>query len=177
MTHDIAIRPEAPADFEAIRTVHAEAFGQPDEADLVERLRDDGEFVAALSAVRDGHVVGHIVFSRLPITAVNRKIAGAALAPLAVLPRWQRHGAGSVLVRSGLRHCAGLGIEAVVVLGHPTYYPRFGFSATLAQQLQAPFSGPAFMATALLPEAGEHLRNGATVRYARAFGTEDPSRR
>ena len=75
MTRDIAIRPEAPADFEAIRTVHAEAFGQPDEADLVERLRDDGEFVAALSAVRDGHVVGHIVFSRLPIRAVNRKIA------------------------------------------------------------------------------------------------------
>ena len=170
---DIAVRAEAPADFEAIRTVHAEAFGRADEADLVERLRGDGEFVAALSAVCDGRVVGHIAFSRLPITAPGREITGAALAPLAVLPRLQRQGVGSALVRAGLRRCAELGIEAVVVLGHPTYYPRFGFSAALAQQLQAPFSGPAFMAQALVADALAGLREGGTVCYAAAFGIAD----
>ena len=112
-------------------------------------------------------MVGHILFSHLPIVAASGVIAGAALAPVAVLPPFQRQGIGSALIHAGLRDCAELGSEAVVVLGHPAYYPRFGFSATLAQRLAAPFSGPAFMALELVPLA---LSDGGTMRYPAAFG-------
>ena len=167
MSARVSVRVETPDDFAAVRIVNREAFGQADEADLVEQLRDDGEVVASLVAEVDNAVVGHILFSRLPIHTSARKIAGAALAPVAVLPRFQRLGIGSVLVRSGLRHCAESGCEAVVVLGHPAYYPRFGFSAALAERLDAPFSGAAFMALELAPGA---LADGGAVRYAAAFG-------
>ncbi len=160
-------RVETPADFAAVRIVNREAFGQPDEADLVERLRTDGEVVVSLVAERESAIVGHVLFSRLPIVVGEREIAGAALAPVAVLPRFQRQGIGSALVRSGLRHCAESGCEAVVVLGHPAYYPRFGFSTALAERLDAPFSGAAFMALELAPGA---LADGGAVRYAVAFG-------
>ena len=161
------MRAETPADFAAIRAVNVAAFGQADEADLVERLRCDGEAVTSLIAERGGRIVGHILFSRLPIVATNRVIAAAALAPVAVQPSFQRQGVGTTLIHAGLRCCRELGIEAVVVLGHPTYYPRFGFSATLAQRLEAPFSGAAFMALELVPQA---LDGGGAVRYPAAFG-------
>ena len=163
----VSVRVETPADFAAVRVVSREAFGQPDEADLVERLRGDGEVVASLVAEADNAIVGHILFSRLPIVASAREIPGAALAPVAVLPRFQGQGIGSALVRAGLRRCAESGSEAVVVLGHPAYYSRFGFSAALARRLDAPFSGAAFMALELAPGA---LADGGTVRYAAAFG-------
>ena len=162
-----SVRVETPADFAAVHIVNREAFGQPDEADLVERLRADGEVVVSLVAERESAIVGHVLFSRLPIVVGEREIAGAALAPVAVLPRFQRQGIGSALVRSGLRRCAESGCEAVVVLGHPAYYPRFGFSAPLAERLDAPFSGAAFMALELVPGA---LADGGAVRYAAAFG-------
>ena len=161
------MRAETPADFAAIRAVNVAAFGQADEADLVERLRCDGEAVTSLIAERGGRTVGHILFSRLPIVAANREIAAAALAPVAVQPSFQRQGVGTALIHAGLCRCRELGIEAVVVLGHPTYYPRFGFSATLAQRLEAPFSGAAFMALELVPQA---LDGGGAVRYPAAFG-------
>lgn len=164
----ISIRAEAPADVAAIRAVNSEAFGRADEADLVDRLRTDDVVVASLVAENAGRVVGHILFSRLPTSAEDREIVGAALAPVAVCPPVQRQGVGSALVRAGLQRCRDLHIEAVVVLGHPTYYPRFGFSAALARRLDAPFSGPAFMALALVPRA---LDAGGTVRYPAAFGT------
>ena len=167
MAVGVSVRVETQADFAAVRAVNREAFGQADEADLVERLREDGEVVASLVAEVDNAVVGHILFSRLPIVASAREIAGAALAPVAVLPRFQRLGVGSALVRAGLRRCAESGSEAVVVLGHPAYYPRFGFSTALAERLDAPFSGAAFMALELVPGA---LADGGVVRYAAAFG-------
>ena len=167
MSARVSVRVETPDDFAAVRTVVSEAFGQADEADLVERLREDGEVVASLVAERDDAIVGHVLFSRLPIVAGDREIAGAALAPVAVLPKFQRQGVGSALTRRGLRHCAESGSEAVVVLGHPAYYPRFGFSTALAERLDAPFSGAAFMALELVPGA---LADGGAVRYAAAFG-------
>jgi putative acetyltransferase len=113
-------------------------------------------------------IVGHILFSHLPVhTSDGAIVPAAALAPMAVLPAYQRSGVGSALVRAGLQACADGGAQAVIVLGHPEYYPRFGFSAEAARGLRAPFSGPAFMALELAPGA---LPADGEVRYARAFG-------
>lgn len=165
----IAIRPESPDDREAVRAVNRRAFGGDEEADLVERLHADGLVIASLVAVAGDEVVGHILFSTLPIDLPAGKIRAAALAPMSVLPSHQRRGIGSALVRAGLAACRDAGIEAVVVLGHPEYYPRFGFSAALAQALHAPFSGPALMALELRPGA---LAVGGRVEYPKAFGLE-----
>lgn len=166
MGHFFRVRPEDGADFGAIRTVNREAFGTVAEADLVDALRANGDAALSLVAENDSGVVGHILFSRLPIRASTRDVAAVALAPMSVLPQWHRCGAGSALVRAGLDRCREAGLEAVVVLGHPAYYPRFGFSARLAAPLQAPFSGPAFMALELVPGA---LSAGGVVRYPDAF--------
>src|SRR5690606_24499893 len=94
-------------------------------------------------------------------------LCAAALAPVAVLPAFQKRGIGGELIRAGNARCAALKLDAVIVLGHADYYPRFGFSAEAAESLQAPFSGPHFMALELKPGA---LKGGGEVRYAQAFG-------
>ena len=157
------IRPAARADVAAIHAVVAAAFGQPDEARLVDRLRADGDTLVELVADKDRAIVGHILFSRLGIGA----LAGAALAPVAVAPAHQRGGIGGALIRAGLDRCRQRGVPAVVVLGHPAYYPRFGFDAALAAPLAAPFAGPALMAIELTPGA---LAGGGALAYAPAFG-------
>lgn len=161
------IRPAAPRDYPAIRAVIRHAFGRADEADLVERLREDGE-VAAEFVHGDEHVItGHILYSRLPIEREQKTLQAAALAPLAVAPAFQKQGQGGALIEAGNARCRDLGLAAIVVLGHPHYYPRFGFSARAAAALDAPFSGESFMALELAPGA---LQAGGRVRYARAFG-------
>lgn len=146
------------------------AFGGDDEARLVERLRGDGLVRVSLVAIEDGEVVGHVLFTDLAVSVDGRRLRALCLAPLSVRPDYQRSGVGSMLVREGLRQAAQAGFEAVLVLGHPDYYPRFGFSAALAQKLAGPFSGEAFMALELAADA---LRGRAgTVVYPDAFGIE-----
>jgi len=162
------IRPEIPADHAAIREVNRLAFGGGDEARLVAALRAGGYVRVSLVAEEGGRVVGHILFGDLPIVTAVGTVEALALAPLAVLPSHQRRGIGSLLVREGLRACREAGHRIVVVLGHPEYYPRFGFSAGLAWRLKSPFSGPAFMAAELVPGALEGV--GGEVRYPPPFG-------
>lgn len=167
----IEIRPEAAADFAAVAALNRAAFGGEEEAQLVYRLRRAGLVIAALVAAEDREVVGHILLSDLRVeTDTGAVIRAAALAPMAVAPDRQRRGIGSRLVDAGLQACRDAGIELVVVLGHPGYYPRFGFSAARARHLRAPFSGPAFMALELAPGVLDGVR--ATVRYPDAFGLE-----
>jgi putative acetyltransferase len=161
------IRDVTPRDHAAIRAVIQHAFGQAEEADLVEQLRVDGDVVVELVEEGDGALRGHILYSRLPIEHGRETMQAAALAPVSVLPAFQRAGIGKALTQAGNARCAALGLSAIVVLGHPDYYPRFGFSARAAESLEAPFSGPAFMALELQPGA---LRAGGRVRYAKAFG-------
>jgi len=161
------IRPAAANDFAAIRNVITHAFGRADEADLVEQLRKDGEVLCELVAVSDIAVEGHILYSSLPIAQAGQSLAAAALAPVSVLPAFQNNGLGGALIRAGNERCAAIGCAGIIVLGHPDYYPRFGFSAEAAAALEAPFSGPHFMALEL--QAGA-LSRGGRVRYARAFG-------
>jgi putative acetyltransferase len=154
-------------DYPAIRAVLRSAFGQDEEADLVEQLRADGDVLVELVEAEAEALRGHILYSPLAIERGGEPLQAAALAPVAVLPAFQRSGVGGALIRAGNARCAALGLDAIVVVGHPDYYPRFGFSAAAAESLEAPFSGPAFMALELKPGA---LKAGGRVRYAKAFG-------
>ncbi|MGH6951983.1 MAG: GNAT family N-acetyltransferase, partial [Vitreimonas sp.] len=156
-----------PRDYAAIRQVIRHAFDGDEEADLVERLRADSDVLVELVAATDVAIQGHILYSPLAIERAGESVRAAALAPVAVLPAFQNTGIGSELIRAGNARCAALGLEAIVVLGHADYYPRFGFSAALAESLEAPFSGPHFMALELRPGV---LKAGGRVRYAKAFG-------
>ena len=143
------IRKTTPKDEPSITRVCRQAFGGDDEGRLVDALRAGGYERLSLVAENAGEVVGVLVFSELAILTESASIAGLALAPLAVLPSHQRRGIGSMLVTEGLRICRELGHAIVIVLGHPEYYPRFGFTAELALPLQSCYAGPSFMALAL----------------------------
>ena len=136
---NVVIRPETATDHEAIRHVNRLAFGQDGEARLVDALRDGGYVRVSLVAERAGQVVGHILFSDLPITTGAGTVAALALAPMAVLPELQRQGIGSALLRRGLEACRQQGHRVVLVLGHSHFYPRFGFSPKLAAHLESHF--------------------------------------
>ena len=161
------IRSATAADYPAIRAIVRHAFDRNDEANLVECLRADGEVLVELVCGDEHALTGHALYSRLRIECGARTIGAAALAPVSVLPAFQRQGLGSALIEAGNRACADLGCQAIIVLGHPRYYPRLGFRADLAQTLAAPFSGPSFMALELTPGA---LAGGGRVQYAKAFG-------
>ena len=148
------IRTETEADREAVAQVNRLAFdGRDDEARLVERLREGGYARLSLVAEAGGRIVGHILFSDLPILTARGTVPALALAPMAVVPEQQRRGLGSALVRAGLEQCRRDGHRVVVVLGHPAFYPRFGFSPALARQLESPYRGDAFMALELVQGA------------------------
>jgi putative acetyltransferase len=122
------IRPERPDDGRSIRRVNELAFGQPAEADLVEKLRHACPDSLSLVA-EDGEVVGHVLFTPVALEGTTRRVVGMGLAPMAVLPDRQRQGIGSQLVGRGLEILRERGCPFVVVVGHPEYYPRFGFEA------------------------------------------------
>jgi putative acetyltransferase len=162
------IRQSTSQDESAIRDVCRQAFGGDDEGRLVDALREGGHQRVSLVADIGGEVVGVIVFSELAIVTQSASIPGLALAPLAVLPAHQRRGLGSMLVTEGLRVCRESGHAIVIVVGHPEYYPRFGFTAECALPLKCRFSsGPSFMAIALSDGALDHV--SGEVRYAPPF--------
>lgn len=164
----ITIREENPSDYGKIAAINEAAFGQMDEALLVKRLRDDGAAAASLIAEEAGEAVGHVLLSWMIAERDGQPLSALALAPLAVLPRMQHRGIGSRLVEAAIDAGKCCGAEAMIVLGDPRYYPRFGFSAELGAKLSAPFSGPAFMAL----ELAENSLFGSKVKlaYPPAFG-------
>jgi putative acetyltransferase len=124
----LIVRNEKPEDFAAIHEVNEKAFGRPAEANLVDALRANGKVTLSLVAVQDGKIVGHILFSPVTIESEKGTFAAVGLAPMAVLPEHQNQAVGSNLVRAGLDACRKSLHEIIVVLGHPAFYPRFGFA-------------------------------------------------
>jgi len=149
----VEIRQEAERDIPAIRNVNRRAFDAEDEARLVDDLRSEGYARLSLIAEEAGRIVGHIMFSEAVIRTEEGEAGALALGPVAVAPERQGHGIGSALIREGLDRCARMGHRVVVLLGHPGYYPRFGFSADLAGSLSSAYAGEAFMALELVPGA------------------------
>jgi len=158
----IHYREETADDLGAIHDVNTAAFGQSAEGDLVDLLRSDGLVVSSFVALTSDEVVGHILFSQLPIETELRAIPAVALAPMAVLPQFQRQGIGSELVQRGLDICRERGQQAVIVLGHPEFYPRFGFSPQLAERISSPFSGEAFMTLELAEGVLQNVQGRVT---------------
>jgi putative acetyltransferase len=167
----MVIRPPTPADYPAIAELVTAAFLIADhasgtEADIVERARAEGSVLVELVMEDDGEIVGHVLYSRM---TTDRPLFAAALGPVAAIPGRQSQGIGSLLVRRGLDDCRTMGVEAVIVLGHPPYYPRFGFSAQDAAKITSPYAGrPSFMAMALKPGA---LDAPLKADYPAAFGS------
>ena len=123
----IEIRQARPEDSTALGRVHLVAFGGPVEAKLVQLISERKKALITLVAVSDGRVVGHILFSRVTIANSPDIFNAVGLAPVAVLPEFQRKGIGSALIREGLERCKQAGYHAVVLIGDPAYYSRFGF--------------------------------------------------
>ncbi len=143
----ITVRAEQPSDSEAIRAVNIAAFGQDQESLIVDALRDNGAVLLSLVAEQDTDVVGHILFSPASIETQGRSITGAALGPMAVLPERQRRGIGGLLISASLERLRSTNCAFVIVLGHPEYYPRFGFEPASRRGIRCEWEVPdaAFM--------------------------------
>jgi putative acetyltransferase len=167
------IRPELPEDIPAILEVHLQAFGQDGEARLVSALRQDGNINPELSlvAVHGNRIIGHILFCPVAIVSTTAETPAIALAPLAVHQDYQCMGIGAALIEEGIGECQRLGHRIVIVVGHPGYYPRFGFMPAHESGILAPFPCPdeAFMALPL--DSGALDGIGGMVRYPVAFDT------
>lgn len=150
----LTIRLETPSDYPAVYEVNKLAFDNRDaEPQLVEALRSLPGTIS-LVAELDGQLVGHLLFSLIEIQTTDGVIPAVSLAPLAVRPGFQNQGIGSALSRRGLEVCKAQGHKIAIVLGHANYYPRFGFSAALAEPLIGPWgSGEHWMALELVPGA------------------------
>jgi putative acetyltransferase len=165
----LIIREETEADREAVRSVNESAFGRPEEANLVDALRESANACVSLVAEEGGRVVGHILFSPVVVESCEGAWGALGLGPMAVLPEYQGRGVGSELARSGLSECRRLGHEIVFVLGHARFYPRFGFTQARAKGIECEFNAPDenFMVVELWP--GALAGRGGRVRYSPEF--------
>lgn len=123
----VTIREEQLDNEQEIRVVNLRAFGRTEEANIVDKLRQSFINVISLVVLSGDQIVGHILFTPVTIQTEERVITGMGLAPMAVLPEFQRQGIGSQMVKAGLEAAERAKYPFVIVLGHPTYYPRFGF--------------------------------------------------
>ena len=161
----VLVRREQTQDFDAVRVVNERAFGRPGEARIVDALRGLADAIS-LVAVFDHQVVGHILFTPVSIGDADAPLSATGLAPMAVLPEFQRRGIGSALVNAGLDACRAAGHDLAVVLGHPDFYPRFGFVVAADHQLSCEYPAPreAFMVVELRPGALRRARGLARYR-------------
>lgn len=165
----ISLRAETPADYPAVRRINELAFGSSNEANLVDALRECAHPYISLVAVNDEQTVGHIFFSPVSIESESSTFTAMGLAPMAVLPEYQKQGIGTALVEAGLNECRRIGHQIVVVVGHAEYYPCFGFTPARAKGLLCEFEVPddVFMVAELSP--GALVGRGGSVKYHPEF--------
>jgi putative acetyltransferase len=162
-------RYEKSQDIAGIRKVHESAFETWAEADLVDALRDEKAHVISMVAIRDNGIVGHILFSPVTLETDGSAVTLLGLAPMAVLAKYQRKGIGSKLVEKGLAEGRAKRYSAVVVLGHPGYYPRFGFVPSVNFSITSEYDVPpdVFLIKELKP--GVLAGISGIAKYHKAF--------
>lgn len=146
----------------AVRELHVEAFPTSAESELVEQLRKDGDDVISLVALKESSIVGHVMFSRM-----SAPFKALGLAPVSVLPHWQRQGIAAQLIEEGVKQAKARAWEGIFVLGDPAYYKRFGFSVSAAESFESPYAGP-YLMLLILKEDSLPYRSGR-IDYAPAF--------
>jgi putative acetyltransferase len=164
-----SIRHEKAGDEADVRQINEEAFGSSLEAGIVESLREKPGAISLVATVA-GRVTGHILFTPVTLERPSRGLKLAALGPMAVRPDLQRQGIGTQLVHAGLRECSRTGYTAVVLVGHPDFYPRFGFSPAAARGLRCEFQVPDDVFMVLELKAGALAGVSGLVRYPPEFG-------
>mgnify|MGYP001819482455 CR=1 FL=1 len=167
------IRPERPGDEEAIAEVNRRAFEGEEEVQIIAGIRDSEYFIPELSLVAEseGRIVGHIMFSVVTLVRFDRPAEKIlSLAPMAVEPEHQKEGIGSALVKAGMDKAQELGHKIVIVVGHPEYYPRFGFrkARMLGYDVGMEVPDEAFMVAGLQEDA--LLEQGGMVQFSPPFG-------
>jgi predicted N-acetyltransferase YhbS len=167
----LKIRGETENDYTRIREINDSAFGQKNEGRLIERLRQTESYIPELSLVAelDNEIVGHILFYPIAIHSDTSKFPSISLGPMAVTPAFQSKGIGSRLVTDGLEAAKKLGHKSVIVVGHPEYYPKFGFKRASQWNIRVPFEVPddAFLALELVE--GELEGKRGLVEYPEEF--------
>ncbi|MBN2237629.1 MAG: N-acetyltransferase [Bacteroidales bacterium] len=168
---NIIVRQENAADWRQIRTILTSAFETNAEAKLVEDLRKTAQFVPELALVAsvNGEVCGHILFTKVQIITESNSSESLALAPMAVLPSMQQHGIGKQLVKIGLNRAKAIGFGSVIVLGHPDYYPKFGFLPASKYSIYSPWKVPDHVFMALELQRGSLSNVQGVVNYAAPF--------
>jgi putative acetyltransferase len=163
------IREEQSPDIDKIREVNSEAFETEAEADLVDALRKSECARISLVAETDNRLVGHILFTPVELDGSENNLRLMGLAPMAVLSHFQNKGIGSKLVKAGLKRCKSLGYDAVVVLGHPNYYPRFGFAPAVKYCIESEYEVPddVFLIIELAPNVLKGHKG--VIRYREEF--------
>jgi len=167
----VLIREERPEDVAGVRRVNEQAFGQPQEAALVDALRAHDAVLLSLVALDGDRVVGHVLYSAVRLESGGDALEGAGLAPMAVLPELQRTGIGSELVARGALELRERGCPFIVVLGHPEYYPRFGFVPASRHGVRCPWEVPDEVFLLLPLDAARLPRTASTARYRDEFSS------
>lgn len=142
----ITIRHETPQDYEAIKRVNDLAFEETAPSHIISELRKSGEALWSKVLIKEGDIIGHLMFYKV---LLEGRFIAAGLGPLSILPKFQRQGYGGQLIRDGLAEADPAQHQIIFLLGHPDYYPKFGFSSELGAQYISPWPRPAFMALKL----------------------------
>ncbi|MCG6899894.1 MAG: N-acetyltransferase [Gammaproteobacteria bacterium] len=168
--HAITVRPETAEDIRAIDVVHISAFGGEAEAQLVSALRESATYNRELSLVAElnGRIVGHVLLTRVPLRKHGSEKQVLALGPMSVVPSQSHRGIGSELINASIKLAKEKGYGAIVVLGHPEYYKRFGFVQARDLQVSCNLPAPEDALT-VMEIVDANLAGGGHVEYPEPF--------
>lgn len=163
------IRPEKSSDIDKVWEINVAAFETDTEAKIVNALRETCKSYISLVAEVDGEIAGHILFTPVELVDDRSGLKLMGLGPMAIMPKYQNKGIGSQLVKEGLEQCLRQGYDAVVVLGHPNYYPRFGFVPSIKYGIRSEYEVPDEVFMILELKKNSLKGKSGIIKYNSAF--------